>query len=137
MGTVNPDLEFTNPYELRQLKPETYKKVCENYGVRDLWDLEMDRLHAEAKIVQRFNEIKNLTNTSTMTPEEIVNQINIKVKLAEREDGSPIFAEVSMNERSKYYIEELIHSYGMEMYAKGFNDAVAVNAKQNFEEHEK
>ena len=78
-----------------------------------------------------------LTNTSTMTPEEIVNQINIKVKLAEREDGSPIFAEVSMNERSKYYIEELIHSYGMEMYAKGFNDAVAVNAKQNFEEHEK
>lgn len=72
-----------------------------------------------------------------MTPEEIVNQINIKVKLAEREDGEPIFAEVSMDPRSKNYIEELIYSYGMSMYSKGFNDAIALNSTQNFNEYNK
>lgn len=72
-----------------------------------------------------------------MTPEEILNQINIKVKLAEREDGTPIFAEVSMNARSKYYIEELIHSYGMRMYAKGFDDAMEIISKQEFDESNK
>lgn len=34
----------------------------------------------------------------------------------------------------KEHICEQIHAYGMTMYAKGFNDAVAINAKKEFEE---
>lgn len=69
-----------------------------------------------------------------MTPEEIVNKIVTRVKIAEKEDGTPIYIEVSLDEKGKAHIDNVIFEYGMKMYAKGFNDAMAINSKQEFDE---
>jgi len=49
---------------------------------------------------------------------QIVDAIKINVEIA-KVDGKPLIAEVSMNEKSKEYIAELIALYGESRYLDG------------------
>jgi hypothetical protein len=49
---------------------------------------------------------------------QIVDAIKINIEIA-KVDGKPLFAEVSMNEKSKKYIAELIALYGESRYLDG------------------
>jgi hypothetical protein len=55
--------------------------------------------------------------------ENIVNQIKINVGIAQV-NGNPIIAEVSMNEKSKEYISNLIIEYGKKMYNLGIKNGI-------------
>ena len=52
----------------------------------------------------------------------IVDAIKINVEIA-KVDGKPLIAEVSMNEKSKKYIAQLIEEYGNQCYIDGKRDA--------------
>jgi len=66
-----------------------------------------------------------------MTPEiqKIVDAIKINVEIA-KIDGKPIIAEVSMNEKSKQYMFQLIEEYGNRCYLDGRSD-MALEIKEN------
>ena len=53
----------------------------------------------------------------------IVDAIKINIEIA-KVDGKPLIAEVSMNEKSKEYIAQLIEEYGNQCYIDGKRDAV-------------
>ena len=52
----------------------------------------------------------------------IVDAIKINIEIA-KVDGKPLMAEVSMNEKSKEYIAQLIEEYGNNCYLDGKSDA--------------
>lgn len=52
----------------------------------------------------------------------IVDAIKINIEIA-KVDGKPLIAEVSMNEKSKEYIAQLIEEYGNRCYLDGKSDA--------------
>lgn len=53
-----------------------------------------------------------------LKPRDIVDAIKINVEIA-KIDGKPIYAEVSMSEKSKDYIESLIVDYAKSEYERG------------------
>lgn len=65
------------------------------------------------------------TNLNKMKEEikKIVDAIKINIEIA-KVDGKPLFAEVSMNEKSKEYIANLILEYGIKQYKKGVSDGI-------------
>ena len=54
---------------------------------------------------------------------KIVDSIKINIEIA-KVDGKPLLAEVSMNEKSKEYIANLILEYGIKEYEKGVSDGI-------------
>ena len=54
---------------------------------------------------------------------KIVDAIKINIEIA-KVDGKPLLAEVSMNEKSKEYIANLILEYGINEYKKGVSDGI-------------
>jgi hypothetical protein len=50
---------------------------------------------------------------------KIVDAIKINVEIA-KVDGKPLLVEVSMNEKSKEYVANLIKEYGDKRYEEGF-----------------
>jgi hypothetical protein len=61
-----------------------------------------------------------------MTPDEIVKEIKIVVPILKTEGGTPINAEVSMNEKSQKYIADLIREWGNKRYEKGVEDSKTI-----------
>jgi len=57
-----------------------------------------------------------------MTPDEIVKEIKIVVPILKTEGGTPINAEVSMNEKSQKRIADLIREWGNKRYEEGVED---------------
>lgn len=54
---------------------------------------------------------------------KIVDAIKINVEIA-KVDGKPLIAEVSMNDKSKEYIADLILQYGVKRYKQGVAESL-------------
>jgi hypothetical protein len=71
-----------------------------------------------------------------MRPDEIVKEIKIVVPILKTEGGTPINAEVSMNEKSQKYIADLIREWGNKRYEDGIEHGkiIAEHGTVNWQE---